>query len=1033
MSKLAQKIIAENKKTKATTLDLGNCGLTELPLEALDCVWVEELILSSDWDKYDFEKKEWTKFRSQNTGNPNKLTHFPPVHQSLKLLKLLVISGQQIADLASIAGLNDLQQLYCDTNQITDLAPIAELNNLQQLYCDSNQITALAPIAGLINLQLLSCDSNQVVNLAPIAGLCNLQQLSCFNNNITDFAPIVELHNLQLLYCSQNNVADLPPFTGLINLQQLDCSNNQIADLSPVADLINLQKFYCDSNQITDLAPIAGLINLQLLDCSNNQIADLSPIAGLIKMQELYCSDNMIDDLAPIAGLINLLRLYCSDNLIDDLAPILLLVKNGLNPQISSNPLIHPPIEIAEQGKAAILRYFEDLKTQGEEIVYEAKMLILGDAGAGKTSLARKIEDPDAEMPEETADSTPGIAVRPLLLTERQPDFTMHLWDFGGQEVYHSTHQFFLSKRSLYVLLADGRKEEQLDYWLQMQEIYGQDSRLLLVVNQKGDMQPSLPMGDIRRDYPNVQEAQPTVINLKSDRAGAIALRQRIEQQIRNLPQFEQGLRTPKKWAVIRRQLEGLGEDHIALKDFRALCEKEGITERVRQDDLLDFLHNLGAVLHFKEVEGLKQLVILRPDWATGAVYKLLDHTKKKGDNGHFTRKELETVLDCAEYKDYFLELLRLMEKFELCYPAPEDKNVFIVPSLLNDDRPAGSEWADEPDDMQLWYEYSFMPKGIVTRLIVRQHGLLEKPPTVWKRGAIFSYEDARAEVTESYREKRIGIRASGKQAKTLLTMLARDIDALNNGFHFNERMTLRQIVPCVCAVCSKSGQPHPFTYKELTYRLERRRNSIECGVSLNPISIPNLLRETFSDADLILEVYEQRERLEHFDTRKRMEHIRNIAKKIHPGFEIAPRAFFSYSKTDIDYLKEFKKHLKTLERNNEISFWDDSMIAPGEEWDDSIRDALAKSTVIFLLVSADFLNTDYIWEVEIKEAIRRHEAGTATVIPIKMRPCDWTGTPFSHLQGIPRKDMKIGGNPRNDEAWLEVVNEVRVLLKNRK
>jgi len=211
--------------------------------------------------------------------------------------------------------------------------------------------------------------------------------------------------------------------------------------------------------------------------------------------------------------------------------------------------LSSPPPQIVQQGRRALYKYFKELAEQGEEMVYEAKLLILGDAGAGKTTLARKIEDPGADLPDAVKDSTPGIQVRSLQLTEASPAFTMHVWDFGGQEVYHATHQFFLTQKSLYILLCDGRKEEQFDYWLQMQEIYGHESRLLMIVNQKGEMQPNIPMSDLRRDYPNVQEGTPTVINLATDHTGAINLRKHIERSIRNLPQFERGERVPRKWA----------------------------------------------------------------------------------------------------------------------------------------------------------------------------------------------------------------------------------------------------------------------------------------------------------------------------------------------------------------------------------------------------------------------------------------------------------------------------------------------------
>ncbi len=509
--------------------------------------------------------------------------------------------------------------------------------------------------------------------------------------------------------------------------------------------------------------------------------------------------------------------------------------------------LTTPPPEIVARGRFALQNYFTELAEQGEEIVYEAKMIILGDAGAGKTTLARKIEDPQAPMPDAVKDSTPGIIVKSVELTGASPNFGMHIWDFGGQEVYHATHQFFLTKKSLYVLLCDGRKEEQFDYWLQVQEIYGQDSRLLLVVNQKGEMQPNLPMSDLRRDYPNLQEGKPTVINLATDAEGAVALRGHIERSIRNLPQFERGERVPRKWAHIRSMLEGREEDHILLRDFRKICDDQGIDTRERQDYLLEFLHDLGVILHFRDVAGLNQMVILKPSWATNAVYGVLDHTRKKGDNGHFTKTDLNAVWKCAEYEDYFAELLALMEKFELCYPAPERPGLYIVPSLLPDDPPEGYKWR-ESNGLQLHYQYTFMPKGIMSRLIVRQHSLLEQPPNMWKRGAVFQGEHgARVEVLESYRDKRISIRANGlnRDAKELVWKIAAEIDLLNRSFHFNARMKVEQMIPCNCADCKDAIQPHFFS-RSIIDRAERANQPVQCQQSFEMVTVRSLLDGVF-------------------------------------------------------------------------------------------------------------------------------------------------------------------------------------------
>lgn len=510
-----------------------------------------------------------------------------------------------------------------------------------------------------------------------------------------------------------------------LNLAGLGLHHEDWQNIAWLLDLSRLEALNLRGNALDAMAELENMPNLRYLDLCNNQLTEFTLPEGLDRLEHLWLDGN--------------------------------------------ENLSSPPPEIVRQGRFALCNYFKALAEQGSEIVYEAKMLILGDAGAGKTTLARKVGDPDADLPDAVKDSTPGIMVSSLLLKEMSPAFTIHIWDFGGQEVYHATHQFFLTKKSLYVLLCDGRKEEQFDYWLQMQEIYGQDSRLLMVVNQKGDMQPNLPMSDLRRDYPNVSEGKPTVINLATDRSGAVALRQHIERSIRNLPQFERGERVPKKWVAIRRQLEGIKAD-------------------------------------------------------------------------------LNEVWNCAEYEDYFEELLRLMERFELCYEAPERKGLFIVPSLLPDESPNGYTW-EEPNGLQIQYQYTFMPKDIMARLIVRQHGLLESPPVMWKRGAVFSDNGARIEAMESYRDKCISLRSNGngRNAKELMTAISREIDALNRSFHFNERMKVAQKIPCNCPVCKDLPIPHYFLRSNLD-KADRANQPVQCQESFQMISVRVLLDGVFAN-----------------------------------------------------------------------------------------------------------------------------------------------------------------------------------------
>ncbi len=137
-------------------------------------------------------------------------------------------------------------------------------------------------------------------------------------------------------------------------------------------------------------------------------------------------------------------------------------------------------------------------------------------------------------------------------------------------------------------------------------------------------------------------------------------------------------------------------------------------------------------------------------------------------------------------------------------------------------------------------------------------------------------------------------------------------------------------------------------------------------------------------------------------------------------------KIFFSYSKNDRPLLDELLRQLSGLRRQGKIQPWNDLDILPGEEWDAKIKHELHTADIIVLFLSPDFLNTDYIWDVEITAAMARHEQGSAVVIPVAVRPCDWSGLPFSKLNALPSKAKPVTSYTNRDEAWLEVVQGVK-------
>jgi hypothetical protein len=144
-------------------------------------------------------------------------------------------------------------------------------------------------------------------------------------------------------------------------------------------------------------------------------------------------------------------------------------------------------------------------------------------------------------------------------------------------------------------------------------------------------------------------------------------------------------------------------------------------------------------------------------------------------------------------------------------------------------------------------------------------------------------------------------------------------------------------------------------------------------------------------------------------------------------------RVFISYSHRDEQYRNELDKHLALLKRQGAVNIWSDHCIRPGEEFDPAIATALEASDLILLLISADFMHSDYCSTVEMTRAMERHQDGTAVVVPIILRPCDWHSAPFGRVKVLPTDGKEVAKWPSWDDAFLDIAQQLRALLETRK
>lgn len=857
--RLLQERIAENKESKDKFLNLGDCGLREIPAEVGDLVWLERLSLAPEWHEIRADSLRISQM--VGVGEANSVADLSPLARLPRLRALDLAGGE---DLGSLAGLSGLEQLALPGIQVQSLAPLACLPRLKALYFIETQVADMSHLADLSGVQGLYFYGASVSQLSSLASLSGLLELRFYGMSITDLTPVAGLSALRMLLLLNTPVVDLVPLSDLSALESLSLNGVQIDDLSPLAGLSGLRELFLTGTRIEDLGPLAGLSGLRRLSLADTPVCDLTPLADLSNLKTLYLAHTRIDNLAPLSRLLSLQLLDLSDTRATDLAPLIPLIRAGCPVKSDSRhadaaededkrngiyvencPLTNPPPEIVKRGNEAILNYFAERAKGGVDHLYEAKMLIVGEGGAGKTSLLTRLYQPDKPLPTEQ-DSTKGIAIHkhefPL---KNGRTFRLNVWDFGGQQIYHATHQFFLTHRSLYVLLDDTRKDyksvsdEGFKYWLDLIEVFGGHSPTLIFQNEKSGRSKSIDFDGIQRQYNNVKERYAG--NLEDPHA-AEKVREGIEYYASHLGHIGEEL--PARWLKVREEIEKLAaqQPYATVQKYYEVYRKHIEFDETKALLLSRYFHDLGVFLHFQDDLLLKRTVILQNEWATDAVFRILDDEAVKKKRGRFDEKDCARLWKDSAYAPMHPELLALMKNFELCYELRDSSPpTWLAPQLLPPAKPKELvDWA-KAEDLVLRYKYEFLPKGVISRLTVRLHRFVRDPGRAWATGVLFerATTSVLAEILPSGNE--IELRARGPEHKALLSVIAADLDALNDSFK-GLRDKVDKRIPCNCKACGPEPVPWFFSHRDLLRRKEHHVLKAQCGVSYKDVDVMELL-----------------------------------------------------------------------------------------------------------------------------------------------------------------------------------------------
>jgi small GTP-binding protein len=651
-----------------------------------------------------------------------------------------------------------------------------------------------------------------------------------------------QLIGLNLDRCQLNNIS----FLGTcIHLQKLSLDSNQLTDISSLQTLTNLTWLNLTENRLTDISSLQTLTNLIVLDLSLNQLTDISSLQALTNLTWLYLTSNRLTDISSLQTLINLTWLDLRYNSLRKLPEWILVfnlemkwIDGGIRGiYLQGNPFEFPPPEIIKQGNTAIRAYFESLKEK-QRPLNELKVLFVGDGGAGKTSLSKVLRNESFNIQE---NQTHGINI----IHWQCHDLTLHFWDFGGQEVMHATHQFFLSKRSLYILVLDGRKEEDPEYWLKHIQSFGGESPVLIVLN-KTDEHPSFDVNrqHLLNKYPNIQ--------------GFYKLSCKNKQ---GLNEFQTGfynafdkveiLKTTwgESWFQVKTELEQLTQHYINSDHYHEICSQHRIKETKTHEILAKYLHDLGIIVHFSDFE-LNDTHILEPRWITEAVYKIINSQQLAEKQGLLCLSVLDNILKKQQDRDYnypkekHRHIIKLMEKFELCYKV--DKEHILIPDLLSIQQP-DFELTDKKL-LRFRLKYDFLPKSIMPRFIVKRHPEIHNDLR-WRTGVVLydKVTKAMALIRSDDHDKIIDIQVNGDQKRDFFAVIRKTFHDIHETF---EKLNITELIPLpdYPNICLEYQEliGYELDYED-NYRVGKLRKVYSVSMLLNGIEKPEY-RKILSD-----------------------------------------------------------------------------------------------------------------------------------------------------------------------------------------
>jgi GTPase SAR1 family protein/predicted phosphodiesterase len=663
-----------------------------------------------------------------------------------------------------------------------------------------------------------------------------------------------------------------------------------------------------------------------------------------------------------------------------------------------------------------------------------AKIVLVGQSNVGKSCLALRL----AQDRYEEQGTTHGMRLWTMPPEQLSPDMAappgekreVVIWDLGGQDEYRLVHQLFLHDTTLALILLDPTRgssafEDVKEWNLRLEQQLRGRAAIKLLIGAKLDTNQAL-----------------------IDTVG-------LEQLVKECTchgYFPTSAKVPRGIDTLRAAIaQAIDWSELSKTTRPRLFQRirEGINERQQRGDIVLFYSELERQIHEAEPD----------EFDPGAVNTVVEQLRGQGvlAEAHLTTGQRVLVLQLSYVEQYAGALIIVAAKnASRGIPVLEERAIaqgtVSLPGIKPDERlnaiqerivldcvvqllvdhgialrhagqlifPALFPLTTAADDaniaqtVSLYYDFSGAIDNLYSSLVVSL-ALSERfgRARLWKDRA--QYEQPGTGVCGVHKiDRHSGLAHLDLFFSEETTDETRQLFTVFVEEHLrHEGVEIKEVLGMVCGSCNYS-----FTEADVKSRIDQGHADIGCPRCDARWRISEGARQArASNPSAERELVAIKTRIE---DRKR-EDIHDIRAAFKPI-----KCFLSYAHSDEPLREELMKHLSLLQRQSVIQTWHDRNINAGDDWKQQIDDNLNTATVILLLISADFLASDYCYEIEMQRALARHNAGEARVIPVIVRPVDWHGAPFGILQALPANATPITSWANRDEAFRDVAQGVR-------